>query len=539
MKNLFTSLFQHTKKNAESNTFGFSFDSPKTYEELFNRLKKLECHGKDKAWTLSALSPHKLAEIAMLRVAKSDYKLGKKLLVQADISSICEKWALEAYDSVCKKEQEISAINLDKIKVNDPTFDFLVVHSGQAGTTAVQNFLSLHPSLIVTQKSEIDFAIENGEEYTLARKYRNIISSSELPIWSGIVQHGYVVGRRGSPEIFGGQPGPYIVDKLATITSTEKFYHLVRHPLEAIRSVYNHRIINQFAGGYSFPGSMNYPTNGRLRYGSVLSWPSSWEIPQVGSPKGWINQRYTNSPREKRRAEFKISKEEYNLVAQHCLDRAKYAAVGSAYGRRFKKWIPIDTGELLPGKTLNGLRTIFHEIGVNSNYSHPIFETLSASSARRAMLSNVINLTGLDHPLYVHLDYSGQALYSHTFPLVELATLQPNEQWEAAGFANQPISLVASYEQWVLQSPETRKRLLNEGSLDFILQKVAVPAWIQCHTAWRLSTNLHFIDDWQQLVYRGFITSDEIKRHLSADVASFLDIHPKFVNKWQGIQDVL
>ncbi len=445
----------------------------------------------------------------------------------------------DTYNDVCSKERDLESIDLRSVDGNKPTFDFLIIHSGAAGTTAVQNFLALHPNLILAQKSEMDDVITYGQEESLARTYQAKALSSSTPVRAGMVQHGYIAGREEPPKFTDAHSGYDIVEQLAKNTCREVFYHLVRHPLENLRSTYNNRIINHFAGGYKFPGAINYPTSARLPYGPSVSWPSSWSIPSRGMPKRWVDQYVRRKKTIDLNSSFSISKAEHDLVAEFCFGRTKYAAVGKAYRRCFENWVPIDAADFMPGNSLNGIEDIFKRIGVNSKYKHPVYDTLAASPARRAMLSNIINLTDLDHPLYVHLDYAGQALYSYAFPLVELATLEPNDHWPLAEFAKQPVSLVVNYEQWVLQSPETRKRLLGDGLLQFILEQVAIPAWIDCYKAWNISVSDHLVDDWTQIPENQGRDVGTVKSHISDDIEGFLIQHPDFYQKWDDIEKIL
>lgn len=508
------------------------------------RLKALEIQNDGNVWSMSDLPAEQLAEIAILHAFKSDFVLAKKLLIQADITSYCESWALKAYDELRIRESKQNALAVDDVGEHSPPFDFLIIHSGQAGTTATQNFLCLHPELLVTQKSEMDVAIETCQEHALAKKYRQRIAAASVPIRAGIVQHGYIVGTQGSKLPSGREPGPEIVDRLSKIVRRECFYHLVRNPLEVLTSIYNHYIINQFAGGYSFPGSMNHPAKSRLSFGPSLSWPSSWAVPRKGLPKSWVEQRMGDRKNKIEQSRlifssFALTENECDEAGQHVFKRMGYTSVGKAYGRLFEKWIPIDTAELAPGKSQHGLAKLFDQLGVNSNYSNPIFGTQVMSLVRRAMLNNVVNLTGLAHPLYVQLDYAGQALYSHTFSSIELARMEPDNRWKSAGFENQPISLVARLEQWVLQPTTIRKRLLEERVFQFILENVLVPAWIDCYLVWKREVGRYQIENWQQFADERSNVFSEGIRHLKNDIELFMETHPDFLHRWSGIKDFL
>ena len=513
------------------------FNVPSTIAELHERLRACEASENMRAWSQGRFSYDELMETGRLRSAKSDFPLAKKLFAQADVASVCRPDCRQAYDAICRQEAALDALVLEEDDRGDAPFEFLIVHSGHAGTTALQNFLCLHPELIVAQKSEMDSAIESASTRDLARKYRQRIAAASIPVHAGMVQHAHIVGRRGGPDVRGGQPGPAIVDDLADIMRSDRFYHLVKHPLEVLQSTYNHNVINQFGGGFAFPGSMNFRTGCRLSFGDDLAWPSSWEIPATGLPMTWSEWR--GSDRGPANAEFNPSQEECRSSLRNAFDRLKYAAVGDAYRRRFQEWIPLDTVDFMPGRAHKGLAWLYDQLGVDGSYWSPAFDTLAASPARRAMLGNAIDLAGLGLPLYANLDYTAQALYSHTYPLIELASMEPDERWKQAGFANHPVSLCVPHEQWFMQSERTRKRILSEGIPHFILDKVALPAWIDCYGAWKKVANSQVVGNWLELADRGLCTRDEIRNQMSNDIGRFLEFHPEFFEKWRGLEEVL
>lgn len=502
--------------------------------ELNERLSALEPAGEMKPWSRVIFEPQRLAEIAVLRAGKTDFFLAKKLLLQADIETGCACWVSSLYDDVSAGERVLETLaeeaGSDDHRNGDP-LDFLIVSSQRAGTTAVQNFLSLHPNLVVTQKSEIDTALETGRETNLARKYAAKKTQASVDVRAGIVQHGYVAGLSAGFEV---------AERLSKIVRRERFYHLVRNPLEALRAHYNKKLVDEFAGSYSLPGSRNYPTDGRLSLGSSLSWPARWEIPACGRPLSW-NERRSGGGRGAAGAEprLAIDDEDRELVRRQTFDEMKYWAVGDAYGRWFDEWEPIDAAEFVPRRSHEGMSRLFKAFGVDDGYRHPVFDTLAMNPVRRTMINSGIEILGLEHPIIVNLDYTGQALYSYTFPSIELARLEPNQLWLAAGFAAQPVSLVVSFEQWAWLPLNTRKRLLGEGICQFILEQVAIPAWIDCHLAWEKAMAGHLLADWKGLEEKGIASVQDIRSHVGVDIRRFLDVHPGFLKRWPGVEAIL
>jgi hypothetical protein len=116
--------------------------------------------------------------------------------------------------------------------------------------------------------------------------------------------------------------------------------------------------------------------------------------------------------------------------------------------------------------------------------------------------------------------------------------MEPDERWQQAGFADHPISLAVSHDQWIMQSDEIRKRILGEGIAHFILDKVAIPAWIECYGAWRKATGKQSVSNWTELVDRGLCSRGEIKYHMSDDIGRFLKFHPDFFEKWPGLEEI-
>ena len=508
------------------------FRKPADLVELYERLSALEPAGDIDVWSRRLFEPERLAESAMLRASKADFFLARKLILQADIESGCESWVSSAYENLRSAESELDAfadVDGGEDRHDPEPFDFLIVHSGHAGTTAVQNFLALHPHLIMAQKSEMDIAIENGSEAELGRKYAARKSAAIGDVRAGMVQHAYVAGIKAGPEV---------AERLSGIVRRDKFYHLVRHPLELLRSHYNHCLVCQFAGGYNLPGSRNYPADGRLSFGASSLWPMIWYIPARGLPRSWEQNRLANGGSGPA-AHFRVDDDDRKLALRQSLDMMKYAAVGEAYGRWFDQWIAVDASELMPGRAARGMARLYDAVGVDDGYRHPVFETLAASPERRTMVANGIALTGLDQAFYVHLDYTGQALYSYTWPFIELARLAPNHLWPDAGFADRPVSLVVAFEQWAGQSVETRRRLLKDGVFQFVLENVAIPAWIKCRSTWRHVMADHLIEEWSELADRGMCTLADIRSEVGPEIACFIDAHPSFMEKWSGIQEIL
>lgn len=502
--------------------------------ELNVRLSALEPADEMKPWSRGMFEPQRLAEIAVLRAGKTDFFLAKKLLLQADIETGCAGWVSNVYDNICAREdilEKLAGTEGSRTEKRIDLFDFMIVASERAGTTAVQNFLSLHPNLLVVQKSEIDVAIETGEETKLAREYATKKAQASVDVRAGIVQHGHVAGLSAGPDV---------AERLSKIVRRERFYHLVRHPLEVLRAHYNKKLVDAFAGSYSLPGSRNYPADGRLSLGSALSWPASWEIPAHGRPRSW-NESRSGGGHDAAGAEprFVIDDEDRELVRRQTFDGMKYWAVGDAYGRWFDQWEPIDAAEFVPGRSHEGMSRLFTAFGVDDSYRHPVFNTLSMSPARRTMINSGIEITGVEHPIIVNLDYTGQALYSYTFPSIELAQVKPNQLWKDAGFAAQPVSLVVSSEQWAWLPLNTRKRLLGEGICQFILEQVAIPAWIDCHTAWKRAMTEHLLADWKEFEEKGIASLQDIRSHVGTDIARFLDAHPGFLRRWSGVETIL
>lgn len=502
--------------------------------DLNSLLSALEASVGNDGWTIFDYSAEELAEIALCRAAKCDFTLARKFMAQADIATDCAPWALKGYRDITHEEQAvIAALDSSPSEFVTP-FEFLFVHTGHVGTTALHNFLALHPNLLLPHKSEIDLAITDHGERDLALKYQKLSQKCREPAKSGIVQHGYIAGRQGGPEVDGKQPGIEVVQRLKDVVRSDRFYHLVRNPVDAVRSAYNHNIINRLGGGYGFPGNTNFPKTAQLTFPEGLTWPQEWEIPTRGMPTTWADSNQSPPQTKLPQADFSIEKEHCQAAVLSAFDRLKYSAVGENYSKHFPEWVPIDFNDLIPSGIEKCIEQLFQQLGVKEDYWHGIFATTAMSPSRRVMLNNFVILNGLDHPLFVQMDYAVQSLYSHTFPFVELATLKPNDMWQPAGLLNQPISLVANYEQWVLQSESTRKRLLQDGVLDFVLEHVILPAWTDCYPVWQAAVDVQRIGSFSDLIERDIVSQGEFQETMAPDVEKFLASHPNFAASWQS-----
>lgn len=323
------------------------------------------------------------------------------------------------------------------------------------------------------------------------------------------------------------------------MVDTKCFYHLVRNPIEALKSNYNHTVINKFAGGYNFPGSINFPSNAKIYFGDNLLWPSSLNIPASNFPETWKEKKIKNKKFKSDNINFSLTSSECDHVAKTVFKRLKYCAVGEAYKQSFGDWIPFDIKDLSPENSYLGIPMLFRHLGVNHKYWHPIFKTRIITNVRRAMLSNFINLHGLDHPLFVHLDFTGQALFSNTFSGVELARTKLDSTIRVEGLKNQSISLVASVEQWMHQSLKTRKRLIESGVLKFVLDNFMLPAWFDIYPIWEKEVVKYQIENWQEFIDMRGDNFQKSRNNLKEDINSFIKFHSGFGTKWGKIPEML
>jgi hypothetical protein len=126
---------------------------------------------------------------------------------------------------------------------SDDRFDYLFVLAGNAGSLATQNILAVHPDVVVVPRLTLDAAMSNWGGISLASMHEEM-----LPI----IRHCRRSGKKACLVVHRVDylRDSKVMQELARIVSPDGLVLIVRNPVKALLSDYNHSLFHQF--GYHF-----------------------------------------------------------------------------------------------------------------------------------------------------------------------------------------------------------------------------------------------------------------------------------------------
>lgn len=338
-----------------------------------------------------------------------------------------------------------------RIQEND-RFDFLFINAGRAGSLALQNFLATHPDLVVVPRNGLDDAIVG--KISLAMLHEEFMP---------LIRYCHSVCKKVVLVVRSVQPLWDRDDVLHELSQrVVKCAMVVRNPREFLISGYNVYLATNF--GYQFSQLANMPWWGG-EDNKILELPLDHDLSTVITPLYPVNLLAD------------IKKFDIDNLSEWGVFR--FIQFNKLYLRLLKFFNEIHLFDLSILSNESSVQKIFHFLGVDEQFSSPVFSHTQHGIIQRYMRTNhiVARVFGREtillrlsttEDLYYDLDQSPPGPGAE---FTEIATMAITEK-HRAGFplkidSNQ-ISLSAHAWHTV---PFYRKRFLeNSGELHKTLE---------------------------------------------------------------------
>ena len=436
---------------------------------------------------------------------KGDIELAERLFIQADVYDPRNGYAEDRLRRVDEKRQEPEGA----LALKNRHFDFLYAPTLRGLSTELSSLLPLHPGVFSVSKTELDLALEHGSESLLLAKYQRQILNKRPDLKAGLVQHAFIADQLAGPEI---------AERLSKITSRRLFVHGVRDPIQLTISDFNLELVARYCGAYTFRGV--YPGTPFGQHNFLL--PGL----RVRTSVRLCGQRALNRLRGltegtsafRETPRFPLDRSVLEGRLDEALSRARHFAVGSCYARHFDEWIPID----LERQSRHVANRLFEIIGVDANFEHPALRVSEGTSLHRLMVQNQLNV-GVQ---CLGLGFAERSMYSNTFRMSELFTLESDNQLSALGISHQPLCITVCRDQWRSLPRDIRIRLVETDSVRNFCDSVLLPAWVDGYARWKSATQKYLI---QELQPRDI---ERLRARIGTDLELFLKRHPLFERAW-------
>lgn len=239
-------------------------------------------------------------------------------------------------------------------------FDFLIVPVYRSGGTAIQNFISSHPGIVVVPKWDLDHCLEDHSEEELLESFQDLmLSNPDARV--GLVQHRYI----GEHGVLDG-----IAERLSKIVRKDGLVMVVRNHFDAVLSGMNHRRIVQYCD-YSFAKA-------------GLFWP---DLVELGRSTSHFLEDVESASREANPPDERVSTNEA-FIAGSALGYAQYATIQDTYEKYFSRPTVFDYGEILSTENRNAMSTLFEALKADRDFYLPFFSTPLAGTHDRLLSHN-------------------------------------------------------------------------------------------------------------------------------------------------------
>ena len=440
---------------------------------------------------------------------KCDYKLAHKLLIQSDILNPHAGYLSENFKTRTGTKQDAALVGRqDADNGTVKKFDFLFVHSGRSASTAIQTLLSLHPSVFVVPKQEIDDALAYGTESELLARYvgHNMVNRPEIMV--GLMQHDFVSGLHVGREY---------AERVSRVVNRDFFVQSVREPVPLIRSSFNHSFISSIAGGGH-------------KFRSLIPDSPFWAPPKdiydlLAEAHAHPAHVEWDTGSAKRKGEAK-----FESVGKG----VKLNTIGLNYARHFDEWRVIDFSAESKLRQGGGALRSLELIEAPGGYDDPMFALKKINSPDRSLMTNnfiEVTIRGCQLPLGI--GYAHEFLRSHNFSIVDLWWFDPGDEWDATGLEKKQLSVTTFTENWEILTEDVRLELVEGDLLERFAHRVLLPAWAENFVAWRNALDPMLIRD-GDASFENFV----IEKNLD-EIERFLQAHPKICSLWPDTVEAL
>lgn len=414
---------------------------------------------------------------------KGDFVQSRRLIHQRAI--VRQRYDAELSNLVEENIRHQNERTLHTHKTSARKFDFFILPTLRAGTTILEQILDLHPEIIAPPKPIMDEALLSGIHTSLLTRYRNSLTAMyPLPKKAGFVFHRFLFSKS---EI------EAVASAAKELFETSSFLQVVRDPVAALLSEFNHHFICAYRGEYDF-----------RKLG--LAWPNkNGDAPKLQNPSS-----------------EELDKFFHDLVPKRIL----YSTLGEIFERFFPENVVLDFEELKSDRLSEGLTALYQFLGV-THHSDPLFQQGAINSIVMLMEKNILPVTVGDQTVPVALGYAERTALNPSWDRVELAWCDATPEAVSLGVENTKLCLSMPVGRWEAIPFVLRKELLERDAFQRILNEVLLPNWLDNYRLWELQVN--------PLLRKELSASmmESVKRGAAFELKNFFNRHPEFSTRWE------
>ncbi len=438
-------------------------------------------------------------------LAKGNIFIAAKLMLTASTYDAPDSLYEQGYQE-CIEPKEKGSVSYEE----DDKFDFLCVPSGNTGSSIVSHALAWHPQISALSKAEVDEAI-NSESmpdflsrsipfHQMSQQHRH-----------GIVQHNYIVGNN---RLLEKEQWSNKLNQLRDVVKGDTFYHIVRDPLDSVRS--------------------------RLRRQTMANISQHWREP-TGQIKFVKPVKLSRVPKRPMKYNldsgaglFDADALKETFYTKESMGYIDQFQIGSEYQKAFPDWQLLDMSDFSKENVSNTLTNLYGKVGVDNTFSLPLLATPQNTNINRIMYSSWIQINHQGHMLTLGLYFADLATFSMDFPFIELAWRDPCEEWLHEGLPNYRLALTSNYQFWANLPLEMRQSLAKSGQLQRVLDNLVYPAILSiAKKTTELSKEIYYYIDDVQLAW---VANHAVNEHRPS-IDKLIERHPHLAKKWHRYID--
>lgn len=368
-------------------------------------------------------------------------------------------------------------------------FDFLIVPVYRSGGTAIQNFLSAHPGVVVIPKWNLDRNLEDHREEEMLESFQDLmLSNPDARV--GLVQHRYI----GEQEDLDN-----IAERLSKIVRKDGLVMVVRNHFDAVRSGMNHRRITQYCN-YSFAKA-------------GLFWPDRVEL---GPSASHFLEQVESTWCEPAPPDGRIGPERA-FVTGSALDYLRYATIQETYERHFSRATLFDYDEILSATNRDAMCTLFEALGTEEIFYSPFFAMPQAGTRDRFLSHNGMNIFSEHVPertvLLRPITMNQHAVFDKAAPIGRIYD----------GY----IRDLFSEELCLVTAPPLEPSETAKTQIDAFLRGFFYPLWRKNYEhAARVIDGLHVRNLSEK-------QKSHVREALVSDAGRFFEMNPEFGRSWR------
>lgn len=388
-------------------------------------------------------------------------------------------------------------IDFDALK----KFYFLIIPLARGGSRILSSHLTMHPELFIPARGAVDSALRERREGELLRDHQALFKCFGFRR-TGLVLHDYLSDGSGAD----------VPERVARLIGGGELIMSVRDPLHMVRAHFNHHVV-AMNSNYDFT-KMGI---GWIDDGTELTEMMSgeWRPPATG-------------------ALAELPEMGMDFVKSRLRLGLRYHTVEQMFLEHFESVETVDVTELARNRDAE-LGRLYGILGVAGGFSHPYFDIPLANPPDCVMQYNPFRLDLFGHIVRFRIAYQG---FSRVIPeyedLIEVAEISPNEAFEEIGIANHNLCLGASPMDWLSLPRTLRLKIIDEGILQSVFERIVFPHWVKCFKIFR---EYHRPYRWEGEMPEIYLPV--VRDFLAREVELFLVDHPRHERLWPNLKRLL